>query len=72
MNLATFGITSLLFIPLTPDSSFSTDDSENVLGYWIGLDVSTEIIITPDERTIFILTDNRTLEVDYENRSIII
>jgi hypothetical protein len=43
LNLATFGITSLLFIPLTPDGSFSTDDSENALGFWIGLDVSTAV-----------------------------
>ena len=48
-NIATFGINSLLFIPLTSDGSFSTDDSENTLGFWIGLDVEiTEAWTAPE------------------------
>jgi hypothetical protein len=48
-NIATFGINSLLFIPLTSDGSFSTNDSENILGYWIGLNVEiTESWTAPD------------------------
>lgn len=43
INIATFGMMAALFIPLTPDGTFSTDDSENALGFWIGLDVSTEV-----------------------------
>lgn len=37
LNLGLFGLMSSLFIPLEPDGSFSDDDGENVLGYYIGL-----------------------------------
>jgi hypothetical protein len=39
-NIATYGVMALNFISLTPDGSFTTDDSENVLGFYIGVDVT--------------------------------
>lgn len=39
LNLGLFGLNNLMFIALDPDGSFSEDDSENALGFYIGLDV---------------------------------
>lgn len=48
INIATFGMMAALFIPLTPDGTFSEDDGENALGYYIGIDVGITFTETED------------------------
>ena len=39
LNISTFGLMAGLFIPLQASGAITTDDAENALGWYIGVDV---------------------------------